>query len=171
MQNHEKPNDRPISTVSGLSDSYTDHQRAMSGAYCAAQRARGFTISATSGGAVEVGLTWSALTQYIPAERIQQVLRQALSDYTYTDVPFGVEHLRQAWFTLCDTPPPVNPSLMRMINCKHDFVWQSERPEKVTLFDGGHECKLCGLYRPRILTGTQAAAFFASAGLDHGGEI
>jgi hypothetical protein len=152
MQNHEKPNDRPISTVSGLSDSYTDHQRAMIGAYCAAQRARGFTISATSGGAVEVGLTWSALTQYIPAERIQQVLRQALSDYTYTDVPFGVDHLRQAWFAICDQPSPIEPGLMRMMNCQHDYQWSGERPEAQTIFDGGHECKKCGHFRPRFLS-------------------
>jgi hypothetical protein len=150
---------------------YSEHQKNCIAAYCAVMRARGLAVSASAAQAVEIGLTWSSLLQFIPADRVPDTVRRALSDYTYSDVPFGVNHLRQAWFTLCDTPPPVNPSLMRMINCKHDFVWQSERPEKVTLFDGGHECKICGLYRPRILTGTQAAAFFASAGLDHGGEI
>lgn len=151
---------------------YSDHQKNCIAAYCAVMRARGLAVASTAPQAVEIGLTWSGLLQFIPAERIPDTVRRALSDYTYSDVPFGVNHLRQAWFTLCDTPPPVNPSLMRMINCEHDFVWTSERPEKVTLFDGGHECKLCGLYRPRILEGTQAAAFFAAAGLpDRGGDV
>lgn len=155
-----------------MNDNYSDHQKNCIAAYCAVMRARGLAVASTAPQAVEIGLTWSGLLQFIPAERIPDTVRRALSDYTYSDVPFGVNHLRQAWFTLCDTPPPVNPSLMRMINCKHEFVWTSERPEKVTLFDGGHECKLCGLYRPRILEGTQAAAFFAAAGLpDRGGDV
>lgn len=167
----QEKNGQQTSTASGQSDSFTDHQRAMIGAYCAVQRARGFTISSTAGPAVEVGLTWSALTQYIPAERIQQVLKRALSDYTYADVPFGVEHLRQAWFTICDQPSPVEPGLMRMINCQHDYQWSGERPEAQTIFDGGWECKRCGHFRPRFLKGLggQAQAFIDTVG--KGGEV